>query len=98
MLAGAAVKGVGGKKGRSGRKSKAEELGLISLLNEAFGIEDRKAVLQNLARIAKSEDSKAAVQAAQLLLGYAYGKPAEKHEHSGVNNGPILLKVAYDDT
>lgn len=86
----------GGVKGRSGRKSKAEELGLSALLDECFGIEDRKAVFQNLARIAKGDDDKSAVSASSLLLAYAYGKPTEKHEHSGESGGPMVLKVVYE--
>ena len=72
-----------GVKGKSGRKSKAEELGIQALLDDAFTPTDRRKVVENLARIAKSHlDAKAAVSAATLLLGYAYGKPKEKHEHS----------------
>jgi hypothetical protein len=97
VAAGAAVKGVGGKKGRSGRKSKAEEMGLTSLLKSAFTLKDRKDVIQNLLRIARGQDDKAAVSAASLLLGYAFGKPTEKHEHSGQNGEPITVRVVYDD-
>lgn len=89
MAAGAAVKGVGGKKGRSGRKSRAEELGLKELLEDAFSSKDRKLVVENLCSIAKGDDAKAAVSAATLLFGYTFGKPTEKHELSGKNGGPI---------
>lgn len=92
----AGIKGKGGQRGRSGRKSRAEELGLQSLLDSAFGVKDRRAVLENLTQIAKGSDAKAAVSAATLLFGYAYGKPTEKHVHSGVNDGPIRLNVVYD--
>jgi hypothetical protein len=94
----AGIKGKGGVKGKSGRKSKAEEMGLAALLEEAFTPADRKEVIQNLSKIAKSTDFKAAVSAASLLLGYTYGKPTEKHEHSGNGGGPIVLKVTYADT
>ncbi|HEY6244566.1 MAG TPA: hypothetical protein VIX17_11490 [Pyrinomonadaceae bacterium] len=96
MAAGAAVKGQGGKKGRSGRKSRAEELGLSSLLDDAFTLSDRKAVIANLRDIALGSDAKSAVSAASLLFGYTYGKPTEKHEHGGEGGGPIVLKVVYD--
>jgi len=86
----------GGQKGRSGRKSKAEGLGIQSLLDKAFTQEDRKLVIENLAAIAKGNDAKAAVSAASLLLGYAYGKPTEKHEHGGKDGGPITVRVVYD--
>lgn len=94
MLTGAAVKGVGGKKGRSGRKTKAQELGLSALLNSTFGLEKRKAVIEHLAAIAVGDDPKAAVSAASLLLGYTYGKPTEKHEHSNADGSPLLSPIA----
>lgn len=72
-----------GVKGRSGRKTKAQELGLVALLESSFTLEDRRAVIENLAKIAKSDEFKAAVAAASLLLGYAYGKPKESVEISG---------------
>jgi hypothetical protein len=92
----AGIPGSGGKKGRSGRKSKAVEMGLVPLLDAAFPQKDREAVLANLASIAKSSsDPKAAVSAASLLLGYTFGKPTEKHEHGGKDGGPIVLRVEY---
>lgn len=85
----------GGKPGRSGRKSKAEELGLSSLLEEVFGLERRKAVIEKLATIAiDCPDPKAAVSAAALLLGYTFGKPTEKHEHANPDGSPLLQPVA----
>jgi hypothetical protein len=86
----------GGAKGRSGRKSKAEELGVVALLNDCWNPSDRKAVIENLVTIAQGDNAKAAVSAASLLLGYAYGKPTEKHELSGKNGGPMTLRVVYD--
>lgn len=91
----AGIPGSGGKKGRSGRKSKAEEMGLVPLLDKAFPEADRVAVLKNLARIAKGHDDKAAVSASSLLLAYAFGKPTEKHEHGGSGGGPIVVRVEY---
>lgn len=79
----AGIPGAGGKKGRSGRKSKAEELGLVALLENSFGLEKRQAVIERLADIATGHDPKAAVSAASLLFGYAYGKPREHVELSG---------------
>jgi hypothetical protein len=95
-LSGAAVKGVGGRKGRSGRKSKSVELGLPALLEEAFTWQDRRDVIQNLKRIATGQDDKAAVSAATLLMNYTFGKPTEKHTHSGSDGGPIRISVAYE--
>lgn len=96
MAAGAAVKGVGGKKGRSGRKSKSEELGVkLEVFDKGFSQKDRIEVIQNLVRIAKAGEDKAAVSASSLLFGYVFGKPTEKHEHGGEGGGPIEIVVNH---
>lgn len=81
----------GGKKGRSGRKSKAEEMGLAALLGECWTMDSRRAVIRKLSDLAQQGNDKAAA----LLLAYAYGKPTEKHEHSGSEGGPITVRVIY---
>lgn len=91
MAFGAAVKGVGGKKGRSGRKTKAEEFGLAALLDKAWSKSDRIEVIQTLHSQAKDGNT----SAASLLLAYAYGKPTEKHEHGGEGGGPLEILVSY---
>lgn len=83
-----------GVAGKSGRKSKAEEMGLQSLLDRAFTEVDREAVIGNLVTIAKGTDLKAAVSASTLLLGYTYGKPTERHEVSNPDGSPLLSPVA----
>ena len=93
---GAAVKGIGGQKGRSGRKSKSEELGVkLEVFDKGFTQEDRIEVIQNLVRIAKDGEDKAAVSASSLLFGYVFGKPTEKHEHGGEGGGPIEIVVKH---
>ena len=82
----------GGKRPNSGRKSKAEELGLAELFETAWPLADRQAVVEALSKQAKEGN----VQAASLLMSYAYGKPTEKHEVGGEGGGPIVLKVVYD--
>lgn len=79
----------GGKKGRSGRKSKAEEMGLAKLLDECWTVADRKACIRKLAQDAKSKTFKTRHEARKLLLAYAFGKPKELHEHSGPGGGDI---------
>ena len=85
-----------GVKGRSGRKTKANELGVVALLDKCWKPKDRELVIQNLVIIACNGDPKAAVSASSLLLAYAYGKPTEKHELSGKDGGPMIVKVVYD--
>lgn len=84
----------GGAKGRSGRKSKAEELGAQEWFNKNLVDADRKGILINLIRIAKGKDDKAAVSAASMLFNYAFGKPKEKVEHSNPDGSPLLEPVA----
>jgi hypothetical protein len=80
------VKGKGGIKGRSGRKSKAEEMGLASLLDRCWTKADREKCIKSLARQAAAGE----IEAVKLLMAYTYGRPTEKHEHSGKDGGPIL--------
>lgn len=94
MLHGAAVKGVGGKKGRSGRKSKAEELGVQEWFDKNLPDSARVAIVKNLVRIAKGQDDKAAVSAATMLFSYTFGKPKERVEHSNPDGSALLAPVA----
>lgn len=86
----AGVIGKGGRKGRSGRKSKAEEMGLAALLDRVWTKEDREQVIRALHRKARTGNDKAAA----LLLSYAYGKPTEKHEHSNPDGSSLLQPIA----
>lgn len=63
----------GGARPGSGRKSRAEEMGLRELLDSAWKLQDRQNVIEKLAELAQGGD----VKAAGLLLAYAYGKPHE---------------------
>ena len=63
------------------------------MLDAAWTQADREAVIVSLCKQAK----KGNVQAAALLLAYAYGKPTEKHEHAGADGGPLVLKIVYAD-
>ena len=80
----------GGKKGRSGRKSKAEEMDLSGLLDRVWTLEDREDVIKALHAKAVDGNDKAAA----LLLSYAYGKPTERIEHSNPDGSPLLSPVA----
>lgn len=70
----AGVKGNrGGAKGRSGRKSKAEELGLVALLNECWTVASRKTAIKKLATLAGNGN----LEAIKILMAYTFGKPKE---------------------
>lgn len=78
----------GGVKGRSGRKSKAEELGLQKLLDECWTLAERKACIKKLAADAKGGN----MEATKTLLAYAYGKPVDRKIISGDEDAPIYVR------
>ena len=95
MAYGAAVKGVGGKKGRSGRKSRAEELGLAALLEKCWTAEARERCIQKLAEDCESGDFHERNESRKLLMAYTFGKPKESHEHSGIDGSAIEIVVKH---
>lgn len=86
----------GGQKGKSGRKSKAEELGLVATLDKCFTKADREDCIQKLVEDCKSDNFAERHEARKLLLAYTFGRPTEKHEHGGRDGGPITFKVVYE--
>lgn len=89
----AGVKGRGGQKGRSGRKPKHVELGLPALLDKCWTVAQREECIRGLAEQAKAGN----MEAIKLLMAYTYGKPTERHQHSGENGAPIQIEVIYAD-
>ena len=85
----------GGPRPNSGRKSKAEELGLAGLLDSRLSPEKWGDIVDRLYTLATGDDPKASVSASSLLLGYKFGKPTEKHEVGGTDGGPLILRVVY---
>lgn len=65
----------GGKKGRSGRKSKAEELGLQALLDKCWTKAEREECIRSLAATAKDPNAVGRMEAVKLLMGYTFGTP-----------------------
>lgn len=64
----------GGYREGSGRKSKAEEMGLPALIEECIGEEGKRALIEKLYEKARS----GSFLHQQLLMHYIFGKPAEK--------------------
>jgi hypothetical protein len=64
----------GGPREGSGRKSKAEELGLPALIEEIIGEEGKRAIIEKLAEKAKA----GSFLHQQLLMAYMFGKPTDK--------------------
>lgn len=85
-----------GIKGRSGRKTRAEELGLKALLDKCWTVKAREACIQKLAEDCESSEFTVRNESRKLLLAYTFGKPTEKHELGGPDGGPAILKVIYD--
>jgi hypothetical protein len=65
------------KKRGPGRPSRAEELGLFSLLERSVPDSRRKALIKRLLDIADGDDAKNSLKAIEILLAYIYGKPAQ---------------------
>lgn len=65
--------GWGGSRRGSGRKSKAEEMGLPALIEEVIGTEGKRALIQKINEQAKG----GSFNHQQLLMQYIYGKPQD---------------------
>lgn len=83
----------GGKRANAGRKSKAEELGLMTLLDKCWTQADREACIRKLAQKARDPLSGDFMDAAKLLMAYAFGKPVEKKELTGANGEDLFKNI-----
>jgi hypothetical protein len=86
----------GGPKPGAGRKSKAAELGLVGILDEAFPPEERVELFRKLKEMALTGD----MRAIELLAAYTWGKPRQAVELTGADGGAIELNVyaeAFDN-
>lgn len=81
-----------GVKGRSGRKSKADEAGLSGLIDSAVSPADWRAIF----RVARNKAKRGDVNNARFLAEYRFGKP---HQSIALEGGgePIIVQVVYDD-
>lgn len=79
----------GGARPGAGRKTKAEILGLADLIDSTWPETRQKAVIKKLAKDCEDDDFHTRHEARKLLLAYKFGKPTEKHEHSGKDGGPM---------
>lgn len=80
----------GGQKGKSGRKSRADEMELAGLLDRVWTLQDREDVLKALHAKAVDGNEKAA----SLLLAYAYGRPPERIQHENPDGTSLLSPIA----
>lgn len=83
----------GGPRRNSGRMSKAEQLGLVELIDRAWPQESREKCFRKLGQMFEEGN----LEAGKLLLSYAVGKPKEVREHTGPEGGAIRVVVEYAD-
>lgn len=79
----------GGARRNAGRTSKAEQLGLVELIDRAWPAESREKCFRNLGVMFENGN----LEAGKLLLGYAVGKPKEIKEHGGIDGAAIKHEV-----
>jgi hypothetical protein len=78
----------GGKREGSGRKSKAEEMGLPALIEEVIGDEGKKLLVKGI--FSKAQQGSFLHQ--QLLMHYIYGKPTDKLDLTSGGNALETIK------
>lgn len=83
----------GGARPGAGRKTKAEILGLAEMIDEAWPIAKQKEVIKKLAKDCMDNDFHTRQEARKLLLAYKFGKPTERHEHSGLDGQILEVRV-----
>lgn len=66
--------GHGGTRNNSGRKSRAEEMGLPTLVEQVIGEDGKKTLLEKI--FSKAKEGSFLHQ--QLLMNYIFGKPTDK--------------------
>lgn len=82
--------GHGGKRPNSGRKSKAEELGLAALIKASWPEEEQRKAIKKLAQDCNDSEFHVRHESRKLLLAYTFGKPTEKHEHAGKDGKDLI--------
>lgn len=84
-----------GVKGKSGRKTKAQELGLVALLDKCWSMASRERCITKLAEDCESEEFHVRNESRRLLLAYTFGKPKESVEHSGKDGEAFEIVVKH---
>lgn len=82
--------GHGGARPGSGRKSKAEEMGLPKLIEDVVGEEGKKDLVKNIFEKAKG----GSFLHAQLLMHYMYGKPQDSLD---ITSGGEIIAIRFKD-
>lgn len=80
----------GGKREGSGRKSKAEELGLPVLIEECIGEKGKRLIVEKIYTQAKG----GSFPHQQMLMQYMFGKPTDKVDLT--SNGNTLQDIKHE--
>lgn len=88
----------GGARNGAGRKSKAEEMELQSLLDRCWTQAARESCITKLAKDANSRLFTVRHEARKLLMAYTFGKPVEHKKVTGDSEQPIKVLVEYVGT
>lgn len=80
----------GGARPGSGRKTKAEILGLAELIDASWPETKQKAVIKKLAKDCEDDDFHTRQESRKLLLAYKFGRPTERHEHTGKDGADLF--------
>jgi hypothetical protein len=80
----------GGNRAGSGRKSKAEELGLSKLIDDCAGPDGMRDVITKLFQKAKE----GSFLHTQLLMQYYYGKPQDNVD---ITSGGEIISIRFKD-
>lgn len=81
-----------GQSGNPGGRASPARQELQALLDKHYTPAKRRATLTRLIELTEDGDPKVALEAIKLLLAYTYGKPTERKEISGPDNGPIPIQ------
>ena len=73
----------GGKRKGAGRKPKADEQGLISLIDAVWDKDRQKGVIEKLVEDCESIEFNVRQESRKLLLAYRFGKPTEPKQIFG---------------
>jgi hypothetical protein len=79
-----------GGRGKGVRNKRSLEIGQACMKAAPEALERLKALM-------RSNDPHTAKGACALILAYAYGKPRERVEMTGPNNGPLRFTLALGD-
>lgn len=84
--------GKGGfKKGQSGNPGgRKKEVGHVKEMAQQYTAE----AVDRLVHWMREGDGKTSRAAAEALLDRAWGRPAQAHEHTGADGGPIEAKIS----